>query len=149
MESYALTDIGMARSMNQDFVFATSEKIGPLENLFLVADGMGGHLSLIHIWMLTIVASSPKEEVLIQAARGMREAAERAGTENMEEDVGQESGARTPAEIIGPVDAPVYKVNDIYRKILYIKHENYDILLKIREQIEKLELPVLLGFDMQ
>ena len=30
MESYALTDIGMARSMNQDFVFATSEKIGPL-----------------------------------------------------------------------------------------------------------------------
>ena len=43
MESYALTDIGMARSMNQDFVFATSEKIGPLENLFLVADGMGGH----------------------------------------------------------------------------------------------------------
>ena len=47
------------------------------------------------------------------------------------------------------MDAPVYKVNDIYRKILYIKHENYDILLKIREQIEKLELPVLLGFDMQ
>ena len=45
MESYALTDIGMARSMNQDFVFATSEKIGPLENLFLVADGMGGHLA--------------------------------------------------------------------------------------------------------
>ena len=43
MESYALTDIGRARSMNQDFVFATSEKIGPLENLFLVADGMGGH----------------------------------------------------------------------------------------------------------
>ena len=101
------------------------------------------------VGMLTIAASSPKEEVLIQAARGMREAAERAGTENMGEDVGQESGARTPAEIIGPVDAPVYKVNDIYRKILYIKHENYDILLKIREQIEKLELPVLLGFDMQ
>ena len=79
----------------------------------------------------------------------MREAAERVGTENMGEDVGQESGVRTSAEIIGPVDAPVYKVNDIYRKILYIKHENYDILLKIREQIEKLELPVLLGFDMQ
>ena len=101
------------------------------------------------VGMLTIAASSPKEEVLIQAARGMREAAERVGTENMGEDVGQESGVRTSAEIIGPVDAPVYKVNDIYRKILYIKHENYDILLKIREQIEKLELPVLLGFDMQ
>ena len=26
------------------------------------------------------------------------------------------------AEIIGPVFAPVYKVHDIYRKILYMKH---------------------------
>ena len=76
------------------------------------------------VGMLTIAASSPKEEVLIQAARGMREAAERVGTENMGEDVGQESGVRTSAEIIGPVDAPVDKVNDIYRKILYIKREN-------------------------
>ena len=43
MEAYGLTDIGMVRSMNQDFVFASPKKIGPLENLFLVADGMGGH----------------------------------------------------------------------------------------------------------
>ena len=41
MEAYGLTDIGMVRSMNQDFVFASPKKIGPLENLFLVADGMG------------------------------------------------------------------------------------------------------------
>ena len=31
------------RSKNQDFVFATDQKTGPLSNLFLVADGMGGH----------------------------------------------------------------------------------------------------------
>lgn len=37
---------------------------------------------------------------------------------------------------IGPVDAPVYKVKDIYRKIIYIKHENYDILIKIRKMAE-------------
>lgn len=43
MKAYALTDIGRARSMNQDFVFASSQPVGPLENLFLVADGMGGH----------------------------------------------------------------------------------------------------------
>ena len=43
MESFAVTDIGMVRSMNQDFVFASPERIGPLEDLFLVADGMGGH----------------------------------------------------------------------------------------------------------
>lgn len=39
-------------------------------------------------------------------------------------------------QAIGPVEASVYKINDIYRKILYLKHENYDILIKIRDQID-------------
>jgi primosomal protein N' (replication factor Y) len=39
-------------------------------------------------------------------------------------------------QTIGPVEASVYKINDIYRKILYLKHENYDILIKIRDQID-------------
>ncbi len=37
---------------------------------------------------------------------------------------------------IGPVNAPVYKVNDMYRKILYIKCENCDILDKIRDSMD-------------
>ncbi len=39
-------------------------------------------------------------------------------------------------EIIGPVPASVYKVHDIYRKILYLKHENYDILVKIQKYVK-------------
>ena len=39
--------------------------------------------------------------------------------------------------LIGPVNAAVYKVNDIYRKILYIKQENYDILIHIRKMAEQ------------
>lgn len=39
-------------------------------------------------------------------------------------------------EIMGPVQASVYKVNNLYRKILYIKNENYDILIKIRTKLE-------------
>lgn len=48
-------------------------------------------------------------------------------------------GALTESiQLIGPVNAPVYKVNDIYRKILYIKNGNCDILDKIRDLIEAL-----------
>lgn len=41
-------------------------------------------------------------------------------------------------QMIGPAEAPIYKVNDIYRKILYLKQENYDILIKIKNRLEEL-----------
>ncbi len=43
MDAYAVTDVGQLRNMNQDFVFSSTEPIGSLDNLFMVADGMGGH----------------------------------------------------------------------------------------------------------
>lgn len=41
--SYYKTDIGMRRSMNQDYVFSKDTPLGELSCLYLVADGMGGH----------------------------------------------------------------------------------------------------------
>lgn len=43
MISYGQTDIGRLRKINQDSVYVSEEQIGRLSNLFLVADGMGGH----------------------------------------------------------------------------------------------------------
>ncbi len=43
MISYGKTDIGMIRSMNQDSIFFSDKSIGNLPNLYIVADGMGGH----------------------------------------------------------------------------------------------------------
>ena len=39
-------------------------------------------------------------------------------------------------ELIGPTEATVYKVHDIYRKILYLKKKNYDILIKIQKYVK-------------
>ena len=33
----------MKRKLNQDYVYSSQEPVGPLPNLFVVADGMGGH----------------------------------------------------------------------------------------------------------
>lgn len=43
MEISSLTDIGEKREMNQDYFYSSEEAVGHLPNLFLVADGMGGH----------------------------------------------------------------------------------------------------------
>jgi len=43
LKSFAHTDIGKMRSVNQDSVFSSTEAVGYLPNLFIVADGMGGH----------------------------------------------------------------------------------------------------------
>ena len=38
--------------------------------------------------------------------------------------------------IIGPADANVARINDVYRKVIYIKSREYDILVKIKDFIE-------------
>ena len=38
-----MTDVGRTRVVNQDYVFSCLEPVGNLPNLFIVADGMGGH----------------------------------------------------------------------------------------------------------
>lgn len=43
MYSYSVTDTGMTREMNQDYFFASDTPVGNLPNLYIVADGMGGH----------------------------------------------------------------------------------------------------------
>ena len=43
MEAFALTDVGIERKINQDYVYFTLKQTGHLPNLFIVADGMGGH----------------------------------------------------------------------------------------------------------
>ena len=43
MKVSSATDIGLKRSMNQDFIFTSEGPVGNLPNLFVVADGMGGH----------------------------------------------------------------------------------------------------------
>lgn len=43
MKTFSKTDIGMIREVNQDYVYVSDLPVGKLPNLFIVADGMGGH----------------------------------------------------------------------------------------------------------
>ena len=43
MKAFAATDVGKVREVNQDCVFSSTGPVGCFPNLFIVADGMGGH----------------------------------------------------------------------------------------------------------
>lgn len=103
--------------------------------------------------MEAVLFSCAREEILLRCSEACAgKAKELAGeAEGISGETGEISGGtgemaggtakmagQTAVQIIGPVNAPVYKVNDIYRKILYIKSENCDILVKIRGAIETL-----------
>lgn len=43
MKTFSITDIGLHRKTNQDYFYTSEMPVGNLPNLFIVADGMGGH----------------------------------------------------------------------------------------------------------
>ena len=62
---YFATDVGRVRSMNQDYIFTSADPVGNLSNLFVVADGMGGHAAgdfASHFAVTTLVETIKKDE---------------------------------------------------------------------------------------
>ena len=37
---------------------------------------------------------------------------------------------------IGPADAPIYKIKDVYSKIIYVKHKDREVLNSIHEKLD-------------
>ncbi len=54
LKTFFLTDVGKKRKVNQDCVFTSENPVGALPNLFIVADGMGGHNAGDYASRLTI-----------------------------------------------------------------------------------------------
>ena len=75
----------------------------------------------VHIW--TVQLSSKNEPKLDQYA---------SDTVSLLHELSKDTGT----QILGPVKPSVYRINDYYRKIIYIKNADYDILIQLRDHSE-------------
>ena len=39
--------------------------------------------------------------------------------------------------VLGPADEPIAKIQDTYRKVIYLKHGDMNVLTHIREKLEQ------------
>lgn len=53
---------------------------------------------------------------------------------------------RSEARVIGPADEAISKVSDLYRKVIYVRHEDADVLLRIKQKVEEY-IEINRGFD--
>ena len=45
--------------------------------------------------------------------------------------------AGKPIQLVGPADATIAKVNDIYRKVIYLKTKEYQNLVRLKDRLEQ------------
>lgn len=73
--------------------------------------------------LVAILISGKEENLLETASSYIKSYAERVN--------------RNGVCIIGPTSPSVGKVNDVYRKVIYLKHAQYDVLIDIKDKLEK------------
>lgn len=87
MKVYSATDVGQKRKMNQDYVFASEDAVGNLPNLFVVADGMGGHNAgdFASSHAVEILVDEIRKDADYNPVKVIRHAIETANTEIIEQ----------------------------------------------------------------
>ena len=87
MKSYSITDVGQKRTVNQDFVFTSETPVGNLPNLFVVADGMGGHKAgdFASSYAVEVLLSTIREDENSNPVKIIRAAIETANTQLLRE----------------------------------------------------------------
>ena len=71
--------------------------------------------------LLGIMVSSGDEQLCSQLAEGMAKLIKEKAT----------SDSRNDTSCIGPAEAVIYRINEIYRKVIYVKSKDYNVLVNI------------------
>lgn len=82
------------------------------------------------VWNLLLVMCTSQQESVLQRMSEKVAKRMRAHLENDEIFKGK------PIQIVGPADATIARVNDVYRKVIYIKTKEYQDLVLLKDRLE-------------
>ncbi len=87
MKVFSATDTGQVRQMNQDYLFTAEEPVGNLPNLFVVADGMGGHNAgdFASRYGVSVLVETVRKDKNFNPVKILRDAIEAANREILEQ----------------------------------------------------------------
>lgn len=132
LKTFSMTDIGKKRQLNQDYVYTSEMPVGPLPNLFLVADGMGGHQAGDYASRYTVetviesVSTSKETDPKLILQEAIREANRRVFEKSLEDAqlngmgttlVAATCNARNELVIANVGDSRLYLAGDELRQI--------------------------------
>ncbi|MDO4488752.1 MAG: Stp1/IreP family PP2C-type Ser/Thr phosphatase [Eubacteriales bacterium] len=140
MKGYALTDKGRKREVNQDYIYASTENPGRFNNLFILADGMGGHKAggfasrFLVERIVNMVSKSETNE--IRALRGAIELSNTLLFDKSRRDSEYEGmGSTVVAAIVNGSDITIANVGD---SRLYIISDGINQITKDHSLVEEM-----------
>ena len=74
--------------------------------------------------LMAVLISCENEALLETGCRYLKEFAQRISP-------------KETMQVIGPASPGIGKINDVYRKVIYLKDENYDTLIKVKNGLEQ------------
>ena len=141
IKAFSITDMGKKRKINQDFVYASEAAVGMLPNLFIVADGMGGHRAGDYASRRAteIIVESIEKDSSDNPIRVIREAVEKANSyvyrEAMENEAYSGMGTTTVACTI--VEDTLYVAN-VGDSRLYLIDDEISQITKDHSLVEEM-----------
>ena len=82
------------------------------------------------VWNLLLIMCTSENEKQLQFA------AEKIAKRLQVHVEGDAEFERKPIQIVGPADATIARVNDVYRKVIYIKTKDYQKLVLLKDRLE-------------
>lgn len=141
MKTFSKTDVGKRREMNQDYVYSSEQPVGNLPNLFIVADGMGGHQAgdFASKYTVETLERLIQESALTQPAAILENAIQQVNTMLLAEATEHEEmkGMGTTL-VIATIDGDKMTVANVGDSRLYVVNQNIVQITKDHSLVEEM-----------